>query len=179
MTKVMTYYDPEQGVMKKVQLPDGSGFDERSSIPAMFAPSDGSAAVAAGQVGETLTASLASGSATSLSTGTAKDIITVSLTAGIWVVWGCVVFLGNAWTTVPATPATVGINTTTNTLPTALDQQATSHQTITTTSSTQIVEATQLYVRISATTVYRLIAQATFSAGTCTAYGTITAARIR
>ena len=55
---------------------------------------------AAGVIGEVATCSLVSGSATALSTGTTKDICSVSLTAGDWDVTGIAGFTPAATTTV-------------------------------------------------------------------------------
>jgi hypothetical protein len=66
----------------------------------------------AGKVGEVISSSITSGSPVTFTTGTAKNLTSISLTAGDWDVWGNILFNG---TTV--TQGVCGFNTTTNTLP--------------------------------------------------------------
>jgi len=117
---------------------------------------------------------VATGSATSLSTGTAKNVTTISLTPGTWEVEGNVNFnLGTA----SQTAASAGISTTTATLPTDGTEVANGLQTTTTTCINGItIPRKRIVVTTNPTTVY-LIAKATFS-GTEAAWGSITASLI-
>ena len=151
----------------------------RAASPAPVVGTATNDSAGAGFVGELLTASLAVGSATSLVSATAKDVITVSLTAGDWDVTGVVDFVPGATTN--ATLLLYGANSATNTLG-ADDTYAskvflTAGQ-VTTAGHYRNVIPTQR-VSLSATTTWRLIAQATFSVSTMTAYGTIRARRVR
>jgi len=132
---------------------------------------------ATGQVGEFQTAALASGSATSLTTATEKTIISVSLTAGDWDVWGGVVFLFAA-TTVP-TRIRAGISTTNNTLVAAPDGGDVFMDATFTTASTQALQTGCARISIAATTTVYLVAYAVFTTSTTTAYGSIYARRAR
>lgn len=62
---------------------------------------------ATGYVGELITSSVASGSAVSLSTGTAADVTSITLTAGDWDVWGDIQFLSAATTTITSGSASI------------------------------------------------------------------------
>jgi hypothetical protein len=139
-------------------------------------------AAAAGNVGEYVSATLASGSATSLVTATAKTVTSISLTAGDWDVRGCVAFTNTATTNY--TVVSGGISQTANTLPTNMD--------LDTASRFQLVKAAgttgagsfghnlaPCRISLNATTTIYLIAFATFSASTVNAYGWISARRVR
>jgi hypothetical protein len=125
---------------------------------------------------EQITSTVQSGSATSLTTTTAKTVTSISLTPGEWDVTGTVGFLigGNAIQVVAA------ISTTNNTLPSepwtggysqlGFVSGAVSNQ--------NVPIAPVTLVLTSTTTVY-LIARCTFSSSTATAYGSIVARRIK
>ena len=129
----------------------------------------------AGDVGELLSANLASGSATALTTTTPKNVTSVSLTAGDWDVTGVVDYTLTGTTSTKfqagssATSATFGAQDTSVNVPLIL--------TTVTDTYGQVIPTTRFSLA-STTTVY-LVAQATFSAGTVAAYGTIRARRIR
>lgn len=130
---------------------------------------------AAGSIGEYVSASVAPGSAVSLTTATDKNVTSISLTAGDWDVCGTVDF---ALTGATATDAYAGISTTTDTLG---GQDTYSNRVMSLTAVTDtIVQPTPL-VRLSlaATTTVYLVAKAEFSAGTEAAYGSIRARRAR
>jgi hypothetical protein len=132
---------------------------------------------AAGQVGEYIEAELASGSATSLTTATAKTITSLSLTAGDWDVSGGVVIVAAATTT--TTAVFCATNTVNNTFPSLPDESAFQVQSSFTTASTNILQAgVKRYSLASTTTVY-LIAGSNFATSPCTAYGIIRARRVR
>lgn len=134
---------------------------------------------APGYVGEVISSNIASGSAVSLVSGTSKNITSISLTAGDWDVWGTVCFTANALTT--ATVFEGGINTTTNTLPTAPGAGAYFQESLSVgagaTEPCHAVGVTQQL--ISSTTPVYLVANSTFSVNTMNAYGFIAARRMR
>jgi hypothetical protein len=133
---------------------------------------------AAGVIGEVVSSNVLTGSAVSLVSATAKDITTISLTAGDWEVSGVVAFKPAGTTTI--TQQIAAINTATNTLPTLdpatpLEQQSGSAVA----GVGSIMGTGTARVSLSATTTYRLIAQSTFATSTMAAYGYIYARRMR
>lgn len=132
---------------------------------------------AAGSAGE-----FASAGATAVSvvTATAKDIITLSLTAGDWDVEGFIKWNPAATTTSTIREVAVGALAT-NTLPTALDD-ATAWQRESggiTTGTGSILATGMCRISIAATTTIRLVGKATFATSTMTADGRIKARRRR
>jgi len=125
----------------------------------------------AGYVGEVLTSNIANGSATSLSTTTAKDVTSISLTAGDWDVYGNIF-----WNlSVSASSLAGWISTTSATKPDLSTIMQLNLATILT--SGFVVPG--LRVNVSTTTTCYLSTVATFGSGTCTASGTIFARRRR
>jgi hypothetical protein len=133
-------------------------------------------AASAGYVGEVISSTIATGAATSLTSATAKNVTSISLTAGDWDVWGQI-------TTKPSSTQTIvnfGISTTTNTLPTpsattgGLTQMSASF----TSAGAISLPIAQSQILLSATTTVYLVAQVTFS-GTNSAFGFIAARRRR
>lgn len=128
----------------------------------------------AGTYGEYVESVIASGSAVSLTDATAANITSISLTAGDWDVEGNVNLLGTGAT---FTAGASGINTTTATLPTTgkanfVDGDLTGN-------FTEGMSLSRVRVNVSSTTTVYLVGRATFSAGTVTGYGAITARRVR
>ena len=130
---------------------------------------------AAGQVGEVITATLASGSATSLSTTVSKNVTSIALTPGDWDVTGTVVLVLTAATT---TDWSAGASSTTGTLGT-LDTVNGQAVVLTTHTDNYTVPVPTVRFSLAAATTVYLVANATFSAGTVTAWGTIRARRMR
>lgn len=132
---------------------------------------------ASGRLGEYFQNNLVQGSATSLASGTAKTIASItSLPAGDWDIEGVVVFLGGATTLLTITGS--GISTTANTLPSPgfVGRSVLPWSNFTAFNTSSIEQPTGR-VRISlasASNVY-LIGYATFSVSTCTAFGEIIA----
>lgn len=138
---------------------------------------------AAGYIGEYLHNETASVSAVSLTTNTAANAVSVSLTAGDWDVEGCVYFTGNAATTLSYT--TAAINTTSATLPTTsggvtvgFTQSYNGGATVF--AAADLLQATgRIRISLSVTTTVYLVAKAVFGVNSCSAYGQITARRVR
>lgn len=128
----------------------------------------------AGTYGEYVESVIAPGSAVSLTDATAANITSISLTAGDWDVEGNVNLLGTGAT---FTAGASGINTTTATIPT--DGKANFVDGDLTGNFTEGMSLARKRVNISATTTVYLVGRATFSAGTVTGYGAITARRVR
>lgn len=138
--------------------------------------------IGAGFVGEVIKTSIASGSAVGLTTATPSTVMSLSLTAGVWTIFWAIDY---TFSTTTATLLQGGPSPTTNTLPSQVpgsffytgDTLGTNPSTWTATSvSPQLVGMPQLIVLGSTSTVY-LVASATFSAGTVSAYGSIAAIR--
>lgn len=130
---------------------------------------------AAGRVGEYAETLVASGSAVSLSTNTAANVTSVSLTAGDWDVEGNINFVATSAT---LTATNTGINTTSATLPTD-GSEVFGGVLLTTTTDTFGITQPRKRISIAATTTVYLVGRCTFSAGTITAYGKISARRVR
>lgn len=134
---------------------------------------------AAGSVGELIEGTLASGSATSLTTATAKDVITISLTAGDWDVDAIAHFTPTTTTSMTAWAAS--LSTTANTLDTTpgrWGQWAGPAQVDA--NAIQKTQAAGPYrFNLNSTTTVRLVVQSTFTASTLTSYGYIRARRVR
>jgi hypothetical protein len=133
----------------------------------------------AGNIGEYISANLASGSAVVLTTAVAKDIVTISLTAGDWDVWGSVVTLPVG--AVACTQIITWISTVANTLPTLPNNGANLMlQLAFTSAASQCLPAGRTRLSLASTTTVRLGTQCAFSGGTSlSAYGFIAARRAR
>jgi hypothetical protein len=137
----------------------------------------------AGNVGELITATVIAGSAVSLVTATAKTVTSISLTPGDWDVSAVGDFtLTGATTSFFRT----GVNVTTNTLPSQIggsgigtDPMVRLPLVLTTTTSDYGQGLPPVRVSLAATTTIYLVCEATFSAGSVSAFGTIRARRMR
>jgi hypothetical protein len=114
-----------------------------------------------------------------LSTTVSSNVTSKSLTAGTYLVWGIVDF---ALTGATATEFRVGVSATSATLAgqaggSGIGPDPTAILPITPAITTDILNDTAgpTIVTLAATTTIYLVAQATFSAGTVTAYGTLSA----
>lgn len=127
-------------------------------------------------VGETVSASIASGSAVSLISGTAANVTFLSLSPGLWDVSGNVVTAPAGGTT--TTWLAAAINTTSAALPTPPNNGAYSVTGAAPTAGSVLAASTgTIRLSLSATTAVYLIADANFSGGTMGAYGAISARR--
>jgi len=132
---------------------------------------------AAGNVGEFDSATVASGSAVSLVTATAKDVLALSLSAGDWDVWGHVDFSPGATTTISQIAAWVSLTSATfPTLPVSGVQYLAASFT---TGAIQGLGTGMLRVSLSGTTNVYLSAQSSFGTSTMSAYGILSARRVR
>jgi len=130
---------------------------------------------AAGMLGEVFSSAVASGSAVVLATATTTNVTSISLTAGDWDVSGNINIAGS---TATYTQGVGGTSTTSVTLPTDGTEVYSGAQ-FTLLSVTDGLTVPRKVVNVSSTTTVYLVAKATFSAGTMTAFGSITARRIR
>lgn len=129
----------------------------------------------AGCLGEFTSTLVATGAAVSLTTATAANVATLSLSAGDWDVTGAVNFNAGSAT---QTALAAGISATTATLPTDGTECANGTQT-TTTTAIHGIAIPRKRISIASTTSVFLVAKATFSAGTEAGWGQITARRVR
>jgi len=127
----------------------------------------------AGFIGETISSFVGAGSAVAVSTGVGANVTSISLTPGVWDVSGLLMIKGTltgtaidmSLSTTSATAATFGDNrTATPTMPTALSDIG-----LTISSYRQLLNTT--------TTIY-LVVFVTYTVGTATAYGRISATRV-
>lgn len=141
---------------------------------------------AAGIIGEVLAGTLVRSSQTALTTGTAKTITSVTLTAGDWDIWGLVCFSPAALTSI--TQLQAAISTANNTMPgvaTRAVQNSSGEIIVISSFPAQVpnddlsLQTLYSYVRISGSVTLYLVAQATFTAAALGGYGSITARRRR
>ncbi len=128
----------------------------------------------AGDPTGTISSTLAIGSATSLTTGTAKTITSITLTEGVWNVWGNVGAIAAAGT-IP-TILEASISMVNNTQATSPNNGAYVRQQLPfATAGTQIapVGTTQITVGPGLTAVVYLVLALTFTVSTATGYGSI------
>ena len=139
--------------------------------------------VAAADLGTLVTSSVPVGSAVSLTTATAANVTSITLTAGDWDISGVIDF--NPAATTSVTNITAGVSLTSATLagqtggsglgtdPTMAWNQAASVP-----AAVMAMEVPVVRLSITATTTVYLVAKATFTVSTMTAYGTIRANRV-
>lgn len=128
--------------------------------------------------GDYNSAVVATGSAVSLTTNTAADIVTLSLSQGDWLCWGTV--SRNVGATTSFTKMSASIGTTTNTLvaqgTSASTYQATAANVVATAFDTKVGP---FRTALTSTTTLRLVAQDTFTVSTDAAYGELACRRIK
>lgn len=138
-------------------------------------------AAAPGNVGEEVKSNISSGSAVSLTSGVTANVTSITLTAGDWDVSGVVQFTGDPTTNIAtAIGATSASSTTLPPFGTG-DTNRFNWPAISTPFATGALSAPSGPVRISIaiTTIIYLVANATFSVSTMSAFGTIRARRMR
>ncbi len=140
---------------------------------------DGSNA-AAGMIGEYVSSAVASGSAVSLTTATTASVTSISLTAGDWDVTGLVEYIASSATVAANAPIYAGIGSTSAGLTDAqYSLLRAGAMTTASYSPWNTIDTPVVRFSLTSTTTIYLHAQATFTAGTMTAYGTIRARRVR
>ena len=130
---------------------------------------------ASGQYGEIISSLVAIGSPVSLTSATAANITSISLTAGDWDVEGNCNFKA---TTATVTATQCGISSTSATLPVDGSEVYSGVQ-VTVISENDSVTLPRKRISISATTTVYMVGQSTFSAGTVGGFGAMTARRVR
>ena len=134
----------------------------------------------AGSVGEYVSSTIAQGSAVSLTSPSASNVTSISLTAGDWDVSAVVIFNPAASTSI--TVKTAGVSTNSGAFD-ALTNGAGDTVQASTAASVPVgntsVEIPPTRISISSTTTVYLVAASTFTVSTNAAYGTIRARRVR
>ena len=134
----------------------------------------------AGNVGETITSSIASGSAVTLTTtATPYNITTISLTAGDWDVEGNINYALTSATVVSTGVFEGSIGTTTATLAADGTEVYLAPPAITTSTATWGMSLPRKRINVSSTTTVYLVGEASWTAGSAKGYGTIIARRVR
>jgi len=133
-----------------------------------------------GYLGEFISSVVASGSAVSLTTATPANITSITLEAGDWNVWGSVALVTAVSTNI--TQLVAAYNNTSATLPTAIigsDYNASynNYAPFVPGTNTFVLPTAQGRLLLASTTTVYLIAQATFTVSTVSAYGMIQARR--
>lgn len=131
----------------------------------------------AGLVGEVLNTAVSSGSAAALATTTVASIASRAITAGNWMVYGTVQFLGAAAT---VSKVEAAISSANNDVPASTAERfsAQAMNVATVTGEVASLKIGPYYLKVSADTTRYLNCRATFAAGTMTAYGYIEARRV-
>lgn len=135
---------------------------------------------AAGKIGEYVSGSTAVASPVSLTTNTAANITSISLTAGDWDVWGTIGFTGNS-----ATLVTYLLGVATQTSATMTNADSFSSQIYGSSGlavfavAEQVFNIPQTRVSLSGTTTIYLVGQAGFSVSTASGFGRLHARRVR
>lgn len=133
---------------------------------------------AAGKVGEFISSPVLAGAAVSLTSTTAANVTSISLTAGDWDVWGCIAAVPGSGTT--TTYFAGGINTVSATQPAASSGFSTDVRFYAGAANTnQTMNLANCRVSIAGTTTVYLVATSIFAISTQGAYGFIGARRAR
>lgn len=164
-----------------IQIPDNDGVFALTQSPDGYARatdilwSSTNDSATAGDIGEFAQSLVTSSPGVTLLTATATNVTSIALTAGDWDVEGAVNFSGTSST---VTVRQAGISATSATLPTDGSQVHNGYAT-TTTSEISSVTLPRKRISLAAPATIYLVASATFSAGSMTSFGQISARRVR
>jgi hypothetical protein len=128
----------------------------------------------AGYLGEQIRSFLPLASAVSLSDSTDKTITSISLTAGVWDI-SCIGVLRG---TLTGTAWSVGISTTNNALAANYGDDTALTPTVSTAANDVSLSIPAFRATLASTTTYYLVGRASFTVGTATGYGRISATRV-
>lgn len=127
-------------------------------------------------VGSSISSAIPTGSAVTLSSNTAANVTSISLTPGTWAVTGAVYFKPAA---ANSSLFETSINTTSATVSTTVPQFTSIPIVITANSAVVTQNIPMNIITVASNTTYYLVARQTFSAGSSAAFGSITALRIK
>lgn len=133
----------------------------------------------AGNVGEYVSATVASGSPVSLTNNTAVNITSISLTAGDWDVTGIIHFSPAGTTTVAALQTSTSSTSANRDLGNDRLVGVDFNNLVLSNNATYDVAVPAARFSLASTTTIYLVAFASFSVSTCTGYGIISARRVR
>lgn len=133
----------------------------------------------AGYVGEFISSTVLSGSAVSLTTGNPADITSISLTAGDWDVTGLVCFTGNAATTVTSLLGWISTTSASSPTPPNNGSLYTDQTSRAAGNTTFRINVGRIRISIASTTTVYLSANAAFAVNSYSAFGFISARRVR
>ncbi|WP_186056499.1 hypothetical protein [Burkholderia gladioli] len=151
--------------------PAAGAFTSLSSSGAVNLAGSAGTAAAAGMIGEVKSASFSN---TSMTTATVTNLASISLTAGVYLVWGSATYSTGSGATMNA--ALAGVSQTSGSLP-ALGTYFQSSSTVGPSLASTANAPTQFITLSSASTIY-LTGEAIFSGGSVTASGFLAALRI-
>jgi hypothetical protein len=133
----------------------------------------------AGNIGEYIESVIAVGSATSLVTATSKTVTSISLTAGDWDVAGNVSYVLGATTNISFLQSSISLATNTSDLTNGRTTGMAMNPFVPTAGTDFMTSIQPVRFSLSGTTSIFLIANASFTVSTTTAYGIIRARRVR
>lgn len=170
-----------EGMTMDAGRPTGQVYTLALASPVYWRPTnkgDGSVIVRAdyaGNIGEQTRSFIAPASANGLATNVAEDLTSITLGAGTW----DITMDGGFTVSSAASDVRIGVNTTSATLPSAQTQPEQYRDVIGPVSSSQDVQISIVNYRVTPTvsTTYYGVVRATFAAGTCSAYGRLSAVR--
>lgn len=134
---------------------------------------------AAGDIGEYVEGSLASGSATSLTTATGKTITSISLTAGDWDVSGQILFTPAATTVTNTLIAQLSLSDNGASIGLGAQSRSIFAGLVSTLGYQQSETIGRFRISLNATTTIYIVGYAEFTTSTMTAYGILSARRVR
>lgn len=171
------YIDPAIGAVTRIGFKGTTRGWIGFAAPSLVGVTDASSA-STGNVGEVITTTLASGSAVSQTTATVTPVLSSAYTAGDWMIVANVTFLN---TTATPTELQAFLGTASGTSTTGQDTALNTcyaTPTAAVTSATITCDISYRFNTSSSGTMY-LKAKPTFSAGTITAFGSMTMRRVR
>jgi hypothetical protein len=180
-TALATTLDPTVEATLSVPTNGASGLEQLNAsgfapITPQIGVTAGATPATAGNIGEIISSDIPVGSATSLTSPTAKNITSIALTSGDWDCQGT--FVSNPAGTTTTSLLSAGISASTGALPTALEFQAQYKVALAAgIGQTLIVPSQRISISTGAT--YFLVGQATFATSTMTGYGQISCRRAR
>ena len=133
----------------------------------------------AGNIGEYIESVIPTGSAVSLSTGSPKDVTTISLTAGDWDISANVSFNGTSTTSFTVLVGTISQTLNTEDFTNGRAVFYSMGAVVPGNGENFSISIQPVRFSVSSATVFHLTARAAFTASTCTAFGIIRARRIR
>lgn len=138
-------------------------------------------AATAGNIGELISGTIAIGTPLSLSTATAADLTSITLTAGDWDVWLSVQFIGNVLTTVSRVEASVSLVSATldYTVGRGASKGFPASPTLFNTVNQETIVTAPVRISVASNTTVFAPVLASFGVSTCSAYGMLQARRRR